>query len=125
MQGETPKPVFWISSSRKDMRGLPVPVRRRFGLSLFAVQLGDTPPAAKPLRGFGGAGVLELIEDDKGSTYRAVYTVRFREAIYVLHVFQKKSKQGAVTPKHEMGLVRDRLKLAQEHHARQAQGLKS
>lgn len=99
------------------MRGLPVTVRRGFGLSLFAAQLGETPPEAKPLKGFGGAGVLELIEDAKGNTYRAVYTVRFREAIYVLHVFQKKSKHGIATPRHEIDLIRERLKLAQEHHA--------
>jgi phage-related protein len=99
------------------MRGLPVAVRRGFGLSLFAVQLGEIPPASKPLKGFSGAGVLELIEDTKGSAYRAVYTVHFREAIYVLHVFQKKSKHGIATPKHEIDLIHDRLKLAQEHHA--------
>jgi phage-related protein len=100
------------------MRGLPVTVRRGFGLSLFAVQLGEIPPASKPLKGFSGAGVLELIEDAKGSTYRAVYTVRFREAVYVLHVFQKKSKHGIATPRHEIDLIHDRLKLAQEHYAR-------
>ena len=117
MSDETPKPLHWISSSRKDMRGLPVTVRRGFGLSLFAVQLGETPPASKPLKGFSGAGVLELIEDAKGNTYRAVYTVRFREAIYVLHVFQKKSKHGIATPKHEIDLIHDRLKLAQENYS--------
>ena len=117
MADETPKPLHWIASSRKDMRGLPTTVRRGFGLSLFAVQLGETPPASKPLKGFSGAGVLELIEDAKGDTYRAVYTVRFREAVYVLHVFQKKSKHGIATPKHEIDLIHDRLKLAQEHYA--------
>lgn len=99
------------------MRGLPITVRRGFGLSLFAVQLGEMPPASKPLKGFSGAGVLELIEDAKGRTYRAVYTVRFREAIYVLHVFQKKSKHGIATPRHEIDLIHDRLKLAQDHYA--------
>ena len=117
MRDETPKPIHWISSSRKDMRGFPVTVRRGFGLSLFAVQLGETPPASKPLKGFSGAGVLELIEDAKGNTYRAVYTVRFREAVYVLHVFQKKSKHGIATPRHEIDLIHDRLKLALEHYA--------
>jgi phage-related protein len=97
--------------------GLPVTVRRGFGLSLFAVQLGETPSASKPLKGFSGAGVLELIEDAKGNTYRAVYTVRFRDAIYVLHVFQKKSKHGIATPRHEIDLIHDRLKLAQEDYA--------
>jgi phage-related protein len=99
------------------MRSLPVTVRRGFGLSLFAIQCGETPPEAKPLKDFSGAGVLELIEYAKGNTYRAVYTVRFREAIYVLHVFQKKSKHGIATPKHEIDLIHDRLKLAQERHA--------
>lgn len=96
---------------------MPVGVRRGFGLSLFAVQEGDTPPSAKPLKGFSGAGVLELIEDERGNTYRAVYTVRFLEVIYVLHVFQKKSKHGIATPKHEIDLIHERLKLAQSDHA--------
>lgn len=92
-------------------------VRRGFGLSLFAVQEGETPPAAKPLKGFSGAGVLELIEDERGNTYRAVYTVRFTNVVYVLHVFQKKSKQGIATPKHEIDLIHERLKLAQNDYA--------
>jgi phage-related protein len=99
------------------MRDFPIGVRRGFGLALFAAQEGETPPSAKPLRGFGGAGVLELIEDERGSTYRAVYTVHFQDAVYVLHVFQKKSKHGIATPKHEMDLIRDRLKLAHDDHA--------
>lgn len=107
------------------MRGLPVTVRRGFGLSLFAVQLGETPPASKSLKGFSGAGVLELIEDAKGSTYRAVYTVRFRDVIYVLHVFQKKSKHGITTPKHQIDLIHDRLKLAQYHYAQRKKETKS
>lgn len=111
------KPLRWVASSRKDLKGLPTRARREFGLALFDVQLGDTPPAAKPLKGFGGSGVLELIEDDRGSTYRAVYTVRFKDAIYVLHVFQKKSKQGISTPRHEIELIHARLKLAEEDYA--------
>ncbi|MGL4488570.1 MAG: type II toxin-antitoxin system RelE/ParE family toxin [Rhizobiaceae bacterium] len=111
------KPLFWIASSRKDLKGLPLSVRRGFGLSLFAVQMGETPPSAKPLKGFGGAGVLELIEDDRGSTYRAVYTLRFRDAVYVLHAFQKKSKHGIATPKQEIDLIKDRLRLAEDDHA--------
>ena len=113
-------PFFWIASSRKDMRDFPLGVRRGFGLSLFAAQAGETPPSAKPLKGFGGAGVLELIEDERGSAYRAVYTVRFHDAVYVLHVFQKKSKHGIATPKQEMDLIRDRLKLAHDDYANQA-----
>ena len=78
---------------------------------------GETPPIAKPLKGFGGAGVLELIEDDRTGTYRAIYTVKFGEAIYVLHVFQKKSKRGIGAPKHDIDLVKERLKRAEEIHA--------
>lgn len=83
---------------------------------LFAAQLGVAPPIAKVLKGFGGAGVLELIEDDRSGTYRAVYTVRFATAVYVLHVFQKKSKQGIATPHQDIELVRSRLKVAEELH---------
>ena len=84
--------------SRRDLQEIPPAVRRSFGVALFAVQLGENPPDAKPLKGFGGAGVLELIEDHRGSTSRAVYTVRFATRIYVLHAFQKKSKRGIATP---------------------------
>jgi phage-related protein len=98
------------------MRALPKEVRRSFGVALFAVQLGETPPSAKPLRGFGGAGVLELIEDDAGGTYRAVYTVRYASAVYVLHVFQKKSRRGRETPQRDIDLIRERLKRAEELH---------
>jgi phage-related protein len=107
-----PKPLIWVGSSRRDLRAFPPPVRRTFGVALFAVQLGETPPEAKPLKGFGGAGVLELIEDHQGSTYRAVYTVRFATKVYVLHAFQKKSKRGIATPKQETRLIEDRLKWA-------------
>ena len=99
------------------MREFPPAVRRTFGIALFAAQLGEDPPEAKPLRGFGGASVLELIEDYDRSTYRAVYTVRFATKIYVLHVFQKKSKRGIATPKHETDLIRERLKTAERLYA--------
>ena len=89
-----PRLVVWIGSSRRDMQAMPREVRRGFGVALYAVQIGLTPPIAKVLKGFGGAGVLELIEDDAAGTYRAVYTVRYSNAVYVLHVFQKKSKRG-------------------------------
>jgi phage-related protein len=95
------------------MRELPAAVRRAFGLSLFAIQCGETPPAAKPLKGLG-SGVLELVEQDTGGTYRAVYAVRFETAIYVLHVFQKKSKSGRATPQRDIELIRQRLKRAEE-----------
>jgi phage-related protein len=99
------------------MRALPKEVRRTFGVALYAVQVGEMPPIAKPLLGFGGAGVLELIEDDADGTYRAVYTVRYATAVYVLHVFQKKSKRGRETPQHDIDVIRERLKRAAELHA--------
>ena len=111
-----PKQLVWVGSSRRDLREFPPPVRRIFGVALFAAQLGATPPDAKPLRGFGGAGVLELIEDHRGDTYRAVYTVRFATRIYVLHAFQKKSKRG-IAPKRDLELIRERLKWAERLHA--------
>jgi phage-related protein len=112
-----PKALTWVGASRRDMRTMPKEVRRSFGVALYAVQTGETPPIAKVLKGFGSAGVLELIEDDAGGTYRAVYTVRFATAIYVLHVFQKKSKQGRETPQRDINLIKERLKRAGEIHA--------
>jgi len=112
-----PKALVWVGSSRRDMRAIPKEVRRSFGVALFAVQAGETPPIAKVLTGFGSAGVLELIEDDTGGTYRAVYTVRYTTAIYVLHVFQKKSKRGKETPRRDIDLIKERLKRAGELHA--------
>jgi phage-related protein len=111
------KPLVWIASSRRDMRAMPKDVRRSFGVALYAVQMGLTPPTAKALKGFGGAGVLELIEDDAGGTFRAAYTVRYATAVYVLHVFQKKSKRGSATPQRDIDLIRERLKRAAEIHA--------
>jgi phage-related protein len=96
---------------------MPKQVRRTFGIALWAVQIGETPAIAKPLKGFGGAGVLELMEDNEPGTYRAVHTVRYQTAIYVLHVFQKKSKRGAATPKRELDLIGDRLKRAAQLHS--------
>ena len=107
------KPLFWIGSSKKDLVGLPVGVRKFFGHALDFAQRGDRHDAAKALKGFGGAGVLEVVEDDAGGTYRAVYTVRFAEAVFVLHCFQKKSKSGIATPKEDMNIIRGRLKIAE------------
>jgi phage-related protein len=107
------KVVVWIGSSRRDARELPAAIRRAFGVVLFALQCGETPPAAKPLKGLG-SGVLELVEQDKSGTYRAVYTVRFETAIYVLHVLQKKSKRGKATPQRDIGLIKQRLMRAAE-----------
>lgn len=88
-------------------------VRRRFGYALSLAQRGDQDDAAKVLKGFGGAGVLEVVEGDAGGTYRAVYTVKFPEAVFVLHCFQKKSKRGIATPKEDMNIIRARLKVAE------------
>jgi len=108
----SPKPVRWLGSSRRDLRGFPDMVRREVGQALWFAQVGDKHPLAKPLRGFGGAGVLEIVEDHAGNTYRAVYTVRFARAVYVLHAFQKKSVRGIGTPRHQMELIASRLKAA-------------
>jgi phage-related protein len=110
---EKEKPLDWISSSYKDLMALPADVRRRFGYALSLAQMGDQDDAAKVLKGFGGAGVLEVVEDDAGGTYRAVYTVKFAEAVFVLHCFQKKSKRGIATPKQDMDTIRARLKVAE------------
>lgn len=107
------KPLEWIASSYKDLMALPPDVRRRFGYALSLAQLGDQDDASKVLKGFGGAGVLEVVEDDVGGTYRAVYTVKFAQAVFVLHCFQKKSKSGIATPKTDMDIIRARLKVAE------------
>jgi phage-related protein len=107
------KTVVWVGPTRKELKGFPRPVQRAVGVALYAAQLGETPPDAKVLKGFGGAGVLELVEDHRGDTYRAVYTVRFATKIYVLHVFQKKSKHGIATPQKEIELIRARLRWAE------------
>ena len=86
------------------------------GEALYRAQQGDEHPAAKALKGFGGRGVLEIVDDHRGDTYRAVYTVRFANVVYVLHVFQKKSKKGIATPRHEIELIRTRLKRAEDHY---------
>ena len=107
------KPLEWIGSSYKDLIALPQDIRRRFGFALSLAQAGDRDDAAKVLKGFGGAGVLEVIENNVGGTYRAVYTVKFAEAVFVLHCFQKKSKQGIATPKEDMNIIHARLRIAE------------
>jgi phage-related protein len=109
------KPLEWIGSSHKDLMALPADVRRFFGFALSLSQAGDRHDAAKVLKGFGGAGVLEVVEDDIGGTYRAVYTVKFAEAVFVLHCFQKKSKRGIATPKEDMDIIHARLKIAEAY----------
>ena len=114
--GDQPKPLFWIGSSRKDLKGFPLEVRRTMGFALFQAQAGGKHVDAKPLKGFGGAGVLEVVEDHEVGTFRTVYTVRFAGAVYVLHAFQKKSKKGVKTPTAELDLIRSSLKAAEEHY---------
>lgn len=109
MGSEHLKPVRWVGSSRKDVRSFPPVVRLEIGHALYAAQKGQTDPAAKALKGFGGRGVVEIVTDYRGDTWRSVYTVRFEGAVYVLHAFQKKSKSGIATPKKELDLVRSRL----------------
>ena len=106
------KLLEWIGSSHKDLLALPAEVRRFFGYALSLAQAGDQHDAAKVLKGFHGAGVVEIVEDDAGGTYRAVYTVKFKEAVFVLHCFQKKSKHGIATPKVDMDIIHARLKIA-------------
>jgi phage-related protein len=103
----------WIGSTKKDLLAMPDEVQQTFGFALYHAQLGLLHPDAKPLRGFGSAGVIEIVEDYRGNAWRAVYTVRFAHAVYVLHCFQKKSKQGIETPRADMDLIRERLKLAE------------
>jgi len=106
------KPLEWIASSYKDLLALPAEVRQRFGFALSLAQLGDRYEKTRILKGFGGAGVLEIVEDHIGDTYRAVYTVKFEEAVFVLHCFQKKSKSGIATAQTDMEIIRTRLKIA-------------
>lgn len=118
------KPVVWIGSSRADLASFPEDVKDAIGYALYIAQRGGKHPDAKPLRGFGSAGLLEIVEDHAGATYRGVYTVRLAGRIYVLHAFQKKSKTGIKTPKPEIELIRSRLKRAEEEHARWQQAQK-
>jgi phage-related protein len=111
-----PKPVRWVSSSKEDLSGFPQEVRQRVGGALWEAQIGRKAPFAKPLKGFGDAGVLEIVDDFDGDTFRAVYTVRFAKAVYVLHAFQKKSKRGIATPKSELDLIDRRLMQAREDY---------
>lgn len=110
------KVLYWISSSKKDLSKLPEEVAAAFAYGLRQAQQGDKHPNAKPLKGFGGADVIELVESDRAGTYRAVYTISMPKAVFVLHVFQKKSKQGIATPKKDIELIKSRLKLAQEFY---------
>lgn len=107
------KPVVWVGSSRKDLREFPGIVKDHVGYALYVAQQGSRHRSAKTLTGFGGAGVVEIIKDYRGDTFRAVYTLRYAEAVYVLHVFQKKSKTGRETPRRDMELIKQRLREAE------------
>ncbi|HUA18382.1 MAG TPA: type II toxin-antitoxin system RelE/ParE family toxin [Bryobacteraceae bacterium] len=103
------KPLVWLGSSLKDLRTFPEPVQDHMGYALYVAQRGGRHRDVKPLSGFGGAGILEVIKDFRGDTFRAVYTVRYANAVYVLHAFQKKSKTGRATPKPDIDLIGQRL----------------
>lgn len=110
------KLLYWEGSSKKDFKAFPVSVQKDMGVALFVVQLGGTPESAKPWKGFG-SGVYELVEDHRGDTWRAVYTVRFGGSVHVLHVFQKKSKSGIATPQPDVDLIERRLKAVLARYA--------
>jgi phage-related protein len=114
-RGSARRPLFWEGSAKRDFKQFPTAVQKDMGVALFVVQLGGTPPSAKPWKGLG-SGVYELIEDHRGGTYRAVYTIRIADSIHVLHAFQKKSKSGIKTPKADVALVERRLKSLLERH---------
>ncbi|NCP54908.1 MAG: hypothetical protein CO066_04130 [Comamonadaceae bacterium CG_4_9_14_0_8_um_filter_60_18] len=109
------KPLHWVGAAKKELLALPDQVIDDMGFALGVVQLGCTPPQAKPWKG-EGPGVLELVENNRGDTFRAAYTVRFAKAVYVLHCFQKKSPSGIRTAQGDIDLIHDRLKLAEQHY---------
>lgn len=109
------RPLRWVGSSSKDLKGFPKQIRAAFGFGLHLAQTGQHPPNAKPLKGFG-SGVVELLEDFDGDTYRAAYVVRFEQAVYVLHIFKKKSKRGSATPQPDIELIKRRLRDVEFDH---------
>lgn len=108
------RPLFWLASSRKDYAEFPRRVQEEFGFELFLAQTGQHPPSAKKLKGLG-SGIVELMDDHDGDTFRAVYTVRFVSAVYVLHCFKKKSKRGIETPQSDIELIKKRFRDAEVH----------
>jgi phage-related protein len=108
------KPVIWVGASLKDLREFPAPVRDHVGYALYVAQRGDKHQHAKALSGFGGAGVLEVVKDYRGDTFRAVYTLKYAGTVYVLHAFQKKSKSGRQTPRLDRELIKQRLREAEQ-----------
>lgn len=113
------KELVWIGSTKEDLKKFPAEVRNVMGYALHVAQAGGKHPDAKPLKGFKGAGVLEVVEDYEGNSYRTVYTVKFRGTVYALHAFQKKSRKGITTPKADIDLINARLKRAKEFHDRE------
>ncbi len=109
------KNLFWVGSAKKDLTAMPADVQDTFGYALHQAQSGKKHEHAKPLKGFGSAGVLEVSEDPGGGTFRAVYTVKFGDAVYVLHCFQEKSTRGVATPTPDMDVIRERLRAAEAH----------
>jgi phage-related protein len=109
------KPLFWVGSAKRDLLRFPEPVKDELGIALSVVQFGGKHPKAKPWKG-QGAGIFEVVEDQRGDTYRAVYAVRFEGAVYVLHVFQKKSPSGIRTPRSDVNLIGQRLELARQDY---------
>ena len=119
----TRKPLEFVGSSKDDLSGFPEEVKVDIGYALHLIQTGLKPDSAKPMQGFGGAGVLEIVENYSSDTYRAVCTVKFKDQVYVLHAFQKKSKRGIKTAQEDIDLIRRRLKIAEEHYqAREKRG---
>jgi phage-related protein len=116
IMSEKRKLLYWEGSSKKDFKEFPVPVQKDMGVSLFVVQLGGTPDSAKPWKGLG-SGVYELVEDHRGDTFRAIYTVKIGDAVHVLHAFQKKSKSGIATPQPDVELIEKRLKAVLARYA--------
>lgn len=111
------KELIWVGSSKEDLSAFPDEVKLAMGFALRVAQRGGKHTSAKPLKGYKGAGVLEIVDDFDGDTYRAVYTVRFEEAVYALDAFQKKSKKGIATSKTDLDRIQSRLKRAEEMHA--------
>jgi phage-related protein len=116
------KSLIWVGSSRRDLKLFPDEVKDVVGYALYQAQIGRKALSAKPLTGFGGGRVLEIVTDHQTDTYRAVYTVKFSDAVYVLHAFQKKSKKGIATPKTELDLISRRLKVAEEDYEKRQAG---
>lgn len=115
------RPLFWVGSSKRDLKEFPDEVQQNVGFALHQAQLGDEHTSTKALKGFGGRGVLEIVERHDGDTYRAVYTVRLKTGVYVLHCFQKKAKRGAQTPKADLELIRSRLRDAEDDDAKSSE----